>query len=415
MPRPISFFSFLPLCGLIACNVAEPPGPTGGTDLPPGACGRGVVVVNTDYQSTNVSLVSVDGQVLSSSFISSASGDVGLSTPLGGDVVLPTEPQASNAIILLDRYPASVLTWVDVASGSPSGQLSVATGFAANPRDVLVLSPNKAYVTRYEPNRDSGRQSFDQGDDVLIIDPAAHTIEGRIDLGPAMDGTDGTYWARPDKLIRAGDRVFLLLGSYSGDYLTSAPSRIATLDPSTDSLAGVTVLDGMHGCSMMALSPSGTELAVGCSGEFGGDSVSSLAESGIVLLSTDGELLERRRFPAAKFGTGPIAAIAYASDTRLVFTTFGHFEHDGLPERQDSFLQVDADSGEFEVVLHSDGLPFSLGDIRCAPPCGVCFLADASRGVLHRFSVGADGALNERVEVVVDRDIGLPPRSLGWF
>ncbi|MFW5739867.1 MAG: hypothetical protein ACOC1F_05830 [Myxococcota bacterium] len=402
---------------LASCNVEPPADSTGGTDLPAGTCGRGVVVVNTDYQSTNVSLVSWEGDVLSSSFLSSASGATGLSSPLGGDVTLPSQRQ-EDEIVLIDRYPASVLTWVDVSSGSPSGQLSVATGYPANPHDFAIVGPNKAYVTRYEANADPGREPFDQGDDVLIIDPAARTIAGRIDLAPAMRDAGEGFHAHPDKLLLAGDRVFVLLGAYAPDYLSSAPSRLVTLDTATDAITDVVILEGMHGCTAMALAPSGHELAVACSGEFAGDSVSTLAESGLVLVSTNGSLSEHRRFPAAKFEQGPLAsAIAYTSDTRLLFTTAGQFAAGQQPERQDSLLILETETGSHELVLQSQDEPFSLGDVRCAPACHACYLADAARsgGVLHRLSLHEDGTLGPRTEVVVDRDVGLPPRNLGWF
>lgn len=423
MPRPTPRFPApsallcLTLCSMPACNVDAPSDGTGGTDTQPGACGRGLVVVNTDYQSTNVSLVSLDGHVLSSSFISSASADVGLSTALGGDVVLPTQRQDGDEILLLDRFPASVLTWVDVRTAEPTGQLSVAGGFAANPHDVLVLAPDKAYVTRYDPNLDSGREPLDQGDDVLVVDPSTRSIEGRIDLAPAMKDEADAYHARPDKLVMVDDRVFVLLGGYSRDFTQSVDSRIATLNPGSDSVVDVVTLEGMHGCISMTVSPSRHEIAVACAGEFAGDSVSSVADSGVVLLSTEGALAERRRFPAAKFDLGTTASVAYAGDTSLVVTTFGQFESADDPKRQDALLQVNTDTGDFEVLLRSEDTPFSFGDLRCAPACHVCFLADATRdgGVLHRFSVGPDGTLGTREQVVVDREIGLPPRNLGWF
>ncbi len=410
----------LPLCALLAaaCNVTDPPENTGGTDVQAGLCGRGLVVVHTDYQSTNVSLLGVDGEVLSSSFISSGSSATGLSSPLGGDVILPTQSQRGDEIVLLDRYPASVLTWIDVRTGEPTGQMSLATGFSANPHDLIVLSSDKAYVSRYEPNLQHGREPFDRGDDVLVIDPTTLAVVDRIDLAGAMTDAPPGIFARPDKLIQLEDRVLLLLGAYSLDYLTSDSSRVAVLDPDTDTVGDVLILDGMHGCTGMAVSPSGHDVAIACSGEFGGDSISSMAESGIVLLSTQGGIVERRRFPAAKFGQGPVAgSIAYASDTRLVFTTFGQFEEGGQPERQDALVQLDSDRGDFEVLLHSDGEPFSFGDVACAPNCQACFVADAVRhgGVVHRYAVDDRGDLIDREELVVDREIGLPPRDLGWF
>ena len=140
------------------CGASAPPGNTGGTTVPPGECGRGIVVVSSDYASTNVSFVGLDGGVLSPSVVSSATTTTGLSSPFSGDVVLPTMPAFGDRIVLIDRYPASVLTWVDVVSGAVASQLAVATGFVANPQDYLEASSSRAYVTRYESNPLAGRQ-----------------------------------------------------------------------------------------------------------------------------------------------------------------------------------------------------------------------------------------------------------------
>ena len=73
-PFPGGFgLAILAAAALLACDVPEPPGPTGGTTEPLGRCGRGLAVVSSDFQSTNLSLVGTGGQVLSESFISSAS------------------------------------------------------------------------------------------------------------------------------------------------------------------------------------------------------------------------------------------------------------------------------------------------------------------------------------------------------
>jgi hypothetical protein len=300
--------------------------------------------------------------------------------------------------------------------------MSVATGFAANPRDYWLLSPSKAYVTRYDPNLDPGRQPMDEGSDVVIVDPEARTVVGRIDMTPTLANEPAGYFPRPDRLLGiddgALDGVLVLLGGYSSDFLSSLASRVGWIDPDRDSLDQTVVLEGMHGCTAMALSPSGNRVAVACSGEFAGDSVTTLAESGIVILSLHDGVKETRRFPAAKFGKNPVGGtVAYASDTRIVFTTFGQFDDKGESLREDALVQLDVEAGDFEVLLRSDGRPFTLGDVRCAPTCGVCYVADAKRsgGVIHRFVMGEDGGLGARSEIVVDRTIGLPPRNLGWF
>ncbi|KYF85434.1 hypothetical protein BE18_14785 [Sorangium cellulosum] len=411
---------------LIGCNAPEPPPSTGGTDVVAGPCGRGAVVVSSDYQSTNVSLVSWDGAVLSASIVSSGSrsSSPGLASPLSGDVVVPTTPVRGERLALLDRS-ASVLTWIDVRSGEPAGQLALATAFRANPQDYVEVSPGKAYVTRHEPNLDPDAAPIDGGSDVLVVDPGARAIVGRIDLAPALAGEDPAFYPRPGRAVLVGDSLYVLLTATSLDFVASAESRLVEIDARSDAIRAVTVLEGLHGCGGLAASAGGSRLAVVCPGTFGGDATSNAGEAGLVVLARrDGGLVEEARWTAAELGAGtPGFSVAFASEDRLVFSTLGR---DALSEGgpvDDTLTAVELagsapERGKPEVLLRSKELPFSLGEVRCAEACGRCLVADAETegGVVHRFDVGADGrALEHAGAFHVDPRVGLPPRYLGAF
>src|SRR3954468_24346113 len=79
------------LGSLAACNVSTAPASTGGVQLDGGGagCPSALTVASSDYVSTNVSVISPTGAVLSQSIISSASAPPGLTTALSGDVVFP--------------------------------------------------------------------------------------------------------------------------------------------------------------------------------------------------------------------------------------------------------------------------------------------------------------------------------------
>ncbi|APR74925.1 Hypothetical protein A7982_00271 [Minicystis rosea] len=414
-----SFASALLLgAGLVGCGAPTPPGNTGGTDVPPGACGRGVVTFSSDYQSTNTSLVDWEGKVLSASLLSSASTAPQLSVPLSGDVVAPTMPAAGDRITIIDRYPGSVLTWVDVKLGQVTAQLSVATGFKANPQDYAEITSKKAYVSRLDPNLAPGMAPFDAGSDVLVVDPSQPAITGRIDLAPAMSGEDPKYYPRPNRIALVDGRAIVLLSSLSLSFMDSLSSRLVTIDTATDAIVSVRVLDGLHGCTGLALSPNGKRVAVSCSGTFANDQMSNIDQSGLAVLARSGDTLtEERRVAAADLGGGPLGfAVSFATDDSVVFTTFGRDASGGAPALDDTVTQVDVTTGHHEVVLRSQGTPFTLGDVRCAGECPVCFATDAGidGGVLHRFDVEG-GALVRGTTVRVDASIGLPPRYLGRF
>lgn len=149
-----------------------------------------VASVNTDYVSTSVSLLRADGSLCAPAVITSGSRPPGVTTALSGDVVLPTEPHPDGLLVLIDRYPAAVLTFVDPESGEVVRQIGVGTGYPSNPHDALFLAPDRAWVTRYDanPTPTPAPEDLDDGGDVLVIDPSTGALRDRIDLGP---------WASP--------------------------------------------------------------------------------------------------------------------------------------------------------------------------------------------------------------------------
>jgi hypothetical protein len=388
--------TILALVGALAgCGAPEPPASTGGTAEPVGPCGRGAVVVHTNYSSSNISLVAFDGRVLSPSFFSSATGELdGLSTPLSGDVLVPTSPHVGSEVVLIDRSPASVLTWVTVATGKARAQLAL--GDRKNPHDYLELDPTRAYVSRYE------------GDDLAIVDPSQPAVIGSIDLRPALSDEGTDYRPGPGRMIAAGGRVYVVLEAYGPKFVGSLPSHLVAIDPQADAISEVLALDGVHGCSGLALSPAEDELALGCSGTWLGTSEPDPATSFVVRVGLSGGLHEIARFAALAFGGAPFGfGIDYASEQALVAVRFGN--ESGRP---DSLLEIDLDNGQGRELLTTEA--FALGDARCAADCNVCFATDAARSVVHRFEV-TEGHVGAATEIVADDVTGLPPLWLGRF
>jgi hypothetical protein len=399
------------LAGLWACNAPVPPSGTG-VDIEAGPCGRGFVVVSSDYQSTNVALVDFDGQLLTPSLVSSATEAAGLTAPLSDDVVVPSGLMAGERIVLLDRFLTSVVSWVDVRSAEFGAQLSLRTGFRSNPRDYAEISPDKAYVTRYEPNSRPGSEPFDGGNDLLIVDPNVPAITGRIDLSSAMAAEEAGFFPRADRALLAGGRLLVVLAGYDAAFDDSAPSRIAAVDVESDVVGELLVLDGLHGCSGIALSPSGSTVALACPGDDLHASTPSLEQSGLAIVDVGPPLVERKRIHASELGHGVVGLfVDFASEERLLTVTLGH--EGGLA---DALVEVNIESGTARTLLQSSGTPFTLGEVRCAAACGVCFIADAGRGgaVIHRLEVGSGGAAEPRALRLSD-GIGLPPRYLGRF
>jgi hypothetical protein len=414
---------------LVGCGAPTPAPGTGGGALPAGRCGRGLMVVQSDYQSTNVSLVDGADAVVSSSFISSASADAGLSAALSGDVVAPTSRVSGEEAVLIDRYPASLVTWTRIATAEVRAQLDVRTGFASNPQDYLALSPTKAYLSRFESNTMPGSEAFDAGGDVLVLDPSEPAILGRIDLHDAVADAPGVL-PRANRMVQVGRYVVVLLSAYSADFTTSAASRLAVIDPESDTVVDVTAIDGFEGCAGLtvesAYERSGNlrtspRLAVACSGSFGGEGNANLTTSGLAWFEVvEGQANELGRVTAEAIAGRPLGfSVAFADADRLLVVGVGRFV-DGGQDQPDALFSVSMSGADASELLQTPSRPFELGEIRCAHPvqadgdetrCGRCWVADAERGAVHPLRVG--DAISADEPWVADEAIGLAPRTLG--
>jgi hypothetical protein len=397
---------------LMGCGAKAPAG-SGGFQLDPsaGACPAGYAVSNSDYTSTNISALSALGAVLSQSVISSGSAPPGLTTALSGDVVFPSAAPASGKVVLIDRFPNSVLTWVEPTTGAVIRQLAVGTGFAANPQDYLELSPNKAYVSRYGSNPTPGQTPFDAGGDLLIVDPERTAITGRVELASARDGA---FLPRANRLLLIGSEVWVSLQRFDADFKTAGDARLVGVDPSNDVISWTLDLPGVANCGGVARSPSGKVAALACSGVASDlDSAQNpgpTLRSDIVLLdATLAPPVVRKRFAAAATLGAPIGStLAFASETLLVSVALG----DATASRTDLAFTIDTSLGTPQRLLDA-GAAFAFGDVRCAPGCSdLCFLADAQANALHVWQA-AGAALTQEPSVVTDPSIGLPPRAIG--
>lgn len=395
---------------LVGCDVSSPDG-SGGVGAGGGAlgCPRALVVANSDYASTNVSIVSSGGELLSASLISSASAGVGASAALSGDVVPPHDRPPSGLVVLIDRYPNSVVTWVDPTNAAVRGQLSVATGFASNPHDYLEAGGSKAYVTRYNTNASPGREPLDGGGDLLIIDRDTPSIAGRVDLSAEAEGA---FQPRPNRLARlAENEALVTLDRFDAAFMQAADARLVGLDTTSDAITWRQDIAGLSNCGGLAISPGGGRAALACSGVFA-DGAGQLARSGLVIFDLDARPpRESARFDlAARFNAPLSPALAFASETLLVGVAYG----DLGAGRHDLAFSVDLASGDVATLVEAADA-FSFGDLRCSPGCGeLCFLADAGENALRPFRL-AGGALTPEPGVRVDTAFGLPPRVIGAY
>ena len=378
------------------------------------SCGRGMAVIMTDYVSTNVALIDLDGQTRSGSFISSASAETRLNAPLSGDVAFPSSRMTD--ITLLDRFPASVVSLIETGTAAVKGQMDLRTGFNANPQDYLQLSAQVALVSRYEENPRPGREPFDGGDDLLVVNPETLSIVDRVDLSSLRRGEQ---LARPGSLTRIDDSILVTLSGFDTSFSEAGDARVAMFDSQDFELQRVLEVPGMKNCGSVATSANGSRFALTCSGLIGAANGANPEFSGVVVFArTVGASVlafeEETRFQASDLGLGPFAfSIAFASTDLLLAGMYGALEGEDRG-RLDRIVSLNLESDEVDTVLTSSEGAFNLGDVRCVEACEVCFVADASRGLVQRIPVD-EGVLGTPQGHPVEVDLPLPPRQLGWF
>jgi hypothetical protein len=403
-------------CGLVtACNVT-PAGNTGGADLPSrGECPRGLAVVSSDFQSSEVSLLEPGGQVASGSLISSAtSAASNLAAPLSGDLTVRASATRPNELVLVDRFGTNVLTFVDAATAQVRAQLAIGTGFESNPQDYLGVDAHKAYVPRLADNSEPGRERFDLGSDLLLVDPSEPVIVGSLPM-PRQAG----FVPNPVGLTRLGDVVLVTLQHARADYSGMADSELVAIDVRDESIAYRLPLTSLQNCGKAEPSPSGETLVVACASFVDRNGAApNPAGSGIIWLdATVSPPAELGRLSALDLVGGPIqSTVALFAEDRLLFKSQTALGQDA----DNRLLALDLTTGAVEELATAaraaagQGYGIAFGGMHCRPGCGdPCLVADASRGQLLRFEVNGD-----RLERTDELDIGgagLPPLGITPF
>lgn len=391
----------------------SPPG-----NPPPTDRGPGLVVVNNDpdFATTSISLLDRStGQVTRGDCIDSGAHPPGVTLALSGDVGVPSWPQPGHPVLLIDRT-SSVLTWLDPATCAPTHQLDVSTGFAANPHDVVGVSPTKAYVTRYgfNPTPTPDPADRDDGDDLLIIDPSVPAVTGRIDLSSYVIPVAGQVMkARPDHARLVGSTLFVALNEINDDFGKAVGhGRVIAIDTATDQVTATIDIPELADCVDMSYLEDSKTLVVLCTGDY--LARDPLQTSGIAYVDvTASPPAVVRHQMASAFGGRTLAAYTgIARDGALGFgVTPGAFT--GAPH--DQLWSFDVASGQATRVTEA-AESFVYGAVLIDPDHQRLYLTDASpsapRIQIYDYS---SGTAVHQTAVTPDAAHGLLPRAIAWY
>jgi hypothetical protein len=337
-----------------------------------------------------------------------------LAAALSGDIGTATTRSRPGELVIVDRFGTNVLTFVDTKTVSVRAQLPVGTGFEANAQDYLELNEHLALVPRLGENSTPGREPNDRGSDLLLVDPSVPSIIGSLPM-PRKDG----YLPNPVGVVALGDDVLVTLVHARPGYSGMADSELGAFATADLSFRYALPLTGLKNCGRAELSPSGAVLAVACSGYI--DRKGALVEpetTGLILLdAAQTPPKELRRFAAPELLDSSVQdGVAFVSENVLLLKT-----QTAVGADQDNRLfSLQLDNGETTLLAtaarRAGGLGYGIafGGLSCDATCGQpCFVTDASRGKLLRFSVDGD-VLRARDDVLIG-GAGLPPLGITPF
>ncbi len=376
--------------------------------------GLAVIHGSSDYTSSLLSLVDpATATLVHDNCLNSGSVAPQLSQALSGDVVLPSAPLPGHPLVLIDRHNGA-LVWVNPADCTVARQLSVSTGFVANPHDVVAMTPSKFYVTRNSTNLSptADPSDLDEGGDLLILDLDLGKAVSRIDLAGYAAGGVGIN-PNPDRARVLDGKIYVTLNNLSADMTTQAgPGRVVVVDPTIDKVISVIDLPAFKDCSAIVPVPGKVgALAVACSGFFG-DGADQIKSSGVALIDTSVSPATVLPLMAAAFGR-PVsfADLAVASPGLAFIIVPGDFS--GSPP--DQLWQFDFTRGVPQKLIDA-GSAWVLGGLVFDPAAQRVFVGDADPQSprLHVLDVSVSPPA-ELASLNSDPAKSLFPRYLGLY
>ena len=169
---------------------------------------------------------------------------------------------AFGQLYVIERFGCDAIRVLDPVTCGLVRQFSVGNG--SNPNDICLLSPTKAYVTRYDSA------------DLWIVDPSSGAFLGAIPLAAFADH-DGI--PEMNRMIYANGKVFVTCQRLDRDnfFLPTDSSLVVVIDPATDQpvdcdaaapgVQGV-LLPRANPTTEFATTPAG-DFLLGCTGAYG--------------------------------------------------------------------------------------------------------------------------------------------------
>jgi hypothetical protein len=385
---------------------------------------KGIAVIHIAYganfsSTSSVSITALDGTKVQNDCIDSGSKPAGLTTAISGDLAMPSSAMRSGEIALIDRTSA-VVTFLDPANCSVKRQIKVGD-FYANPHDFAWVSDDRAYVSRYEanPSPTPSQSDYDEGNDLLIVNPLTGELKGRIDLTPyALPSADGATLPRPDSMLLVGSKLYVTLQNLDDNWDRKsdgeAKGRIVIVDTSTDKVEGTIDLPGLFNCGAIAQGGK-TSIAVACGGPYV-LRTKKTAASGLALVDLATKAVTKN-IMASQMG-GPLSAFNLAVQGDRYFTIVEGDYSPTSPTADHLWTGTFNGGAPTDVAMALNA--GDLGTILAHPTLPKIFVADAmdsgKKGIQVRvFNSSAAPTIVEEGPLKVGTKNKMPVRTIAWF
>jgi hypothetical protein len=220
-----------------------------------------------------------------------------------------------------------------------------------------------------------------------------------------------TVSARPGRALLIDGNVYVALDNISADFSATADGRILVIDPAADTVSGMIDLPGLKNCGGLAFVPDSKTLVVTCTGDF--NAAVQIDGSAIVAIDLSASPpATKSKLGASVFGGQPLSAdaggaLSAGSGLAVSLGTLKKMPPDRL-------WSYDLEAGTATQLKEASD-SFVYGALLLDSAGKQLFLTDGAKDTprVHVFDVS--GAPTLKTSVDANPAHGLPPRSLGWY
>jgi len=345
----------------------------------------------------------------------SLSGDVVLPSAAQPGHELLIIDRFNAALTWLDPTTCTVKRQFSVGTGFPSDPHDVValsatkayvTRYEKNPKptddpadndegdDILIINPTDGTI--------SGR---------IDLAPFAGKVTAPATPGTDTAAADVTVSARPGRALLIDGNVYVALDNLAADFSAAADGRILVIDPAADTVSGMIDLPGLKGCGGLASVPDSKTLVVTCVGDF--NAPVQIDGSAIVAIDLGvSPPAIKSKLGAAVFGGQPLSADAGGalSATTGLAVSLGTLKKTP-PDRLWSY---DMEAGTVTQLKEASD-SFVYGALLLDSAGKQLFLTDGAKETPRLHVIDVSGAPTVKTSVDANPAHGLPPRSLGWY